>query len=191
MTERQAEIIEKSIDLIAEKGIQGLTIKNLSKRIGISEPAIYRHFESKNEIILALLNTFNDMSLMFSSIMQTFEGAALEKIRFMFTKMIEIFIENPSMVAVIFSEELFKNEDILNDKVKIIQNRNQETVENVLEQGKLNKDIRDDVDTKYLAILVMGALRFLVNHWNLNDKNFDLEAEGKELLNSIQILLKK
>jgi AcrR family transcriptional regulator len=190
MTERQAEIIEKSIDLIAEKGIQGLTIKNLSKRIGISEPAIYRHFESKNEIILALLNTFNDMSQMFSSMMQTFEGTALEKIRFMFTKMIEIFIENPSMVAVIFSEELFKNEDILNDKVKIIQNRNQETVENILEQGKINKDIRNDVDTKYLAVLVMGALRFLVNKWNLNDKNFDLEKEGKELLNSIQLLLK-
>jgi len=190
MTERQAEIIEKSIDLIAEKGIQGLTIKNLSKRIGISEPAIYRHFESKNEIILALLNTFNDMSIMFSSMMQTFEGTALEKIRFMFTKMIEIFIENPSMVAVIFSEELFKNEDILNDKVKIIQNRNQETVENILEQGKINKDIRNDVDTKYLAVLVMGALRFLVNKWNLNDKNFDLEKEGKELLNSIQLLLK-
>ncbi len=190
MTERQAEIIEKSIDLIAEKGIQGLTIKNLSKRIGISEPAIYRHFESKNEIILALLNTFNDMSIMFSSMMQTFEGTALEKIRFMFTKMIEIFIENPSMVAVIFSEELFKNEDILNDKVKIIQNRNQETVENILEQGKINKDIRNDVDTKYLAVLVMGALRFLVNKWNLNDKNFDLEKDGKELLNSIQLLLK-
>jgi hypothetical protein len=122
--------------------------------------------------------------------MQTFEGTALEKIRFMFTKMIEIFIENPSMVAVIFSEELFKNEDILNDKVKIIQNRNQETVENILEQGKINKDIRNDVDTKYLAVLVMGALRFLVNKWNLNDKNFDLEKEGKELLNSIQLLLK-
>jgi AcrR family transcriptional regulator len=190
MTERQAEIIEKSIDLIAEKGIQGLTIKNLSKRIGISEPAIYRHFESKNEIILALLNTFNDMSIMFSSMMQTFEGTALEKIRFMFTKMIEIFIENPSMVAVIFSEELFKNEDILNDRVKIIQNRNQETIENILEQGKIIKDIRNDIDTRYLAILVMGALRFLVNKWNLNDKNFDLEAEGKELLNSIQLLLK-
>jgi AcrR family transcriptional regulator len=190
MTERQAEIIEKSIDLIAEKGIQGLTIKNLSKRIGISEPAIYRHFESKNEIILALLNTFNDMSQMFSSMMQTFEGTALEKIRFMFTKMIEIFIENPSMVAVIFSEELFKNEDILNDRVKIIQNRNQETIENILEQGKIIKDIRNDIDTRYLAILVMGALRFLVNKWNLNDKNFDLEAEGKELLNSIQLLLK-
>ena len=191
MTERQAEIIEKSMDLIAEKGIQGLTIKNLSKKIGISEPAIYRHYSSKNEIVLALLSIFDEMSIMFSSMMQTFEGTAVEKIQFMFDKMIGMFIDNPSMVAVIFSEELFKNEDVLNNRVKKIQNRNQETVENILIQGKENHDIRDDIDTKYLAILVMGALRFLVNKWNLNDKNFNLKKEGTGLLTSIKILLKK
>lgn len=38
LTKRQAEIIEKSILIIDEKGIQGLTIKSLSKAIGISEP---------------------------------------------------------------------------------------------------------------------------------------------------------
>jgi len=51
LTDRQIEIINKSIDIIATKGIQGLTIKNLSKEIGISEPAIYRHFESKTDIL--------------------------------------------------------------------------------------------------------------------------------------------
>ncbi|MBL6964026.1 MAG: helix-turn-helix transcriptional regulator, partial [Candidatus Marinimicrobia bacterium] len=51
-TERQDQIIQESIQLIAEKGIQGLTIKNISKAIGITEPAIYRHFDSKNDIIL-------------------------------------------------------------------------------------------------------------------------------------------
>ena len=191
MTERQAEIIERSMDLIAEKGIQGLTIKNLSKKIGISEPAIYRHYDSKNEIILALLNIFDEMSMMFSSIMETFEGTAVEKIQFMFEKMIGMFVENPSMVAIIFSEELFKNEKVLNDRVIKIQDRNQKTIENILKKGKDNHDIRDDIDTKYLAIAVMGALRFLVNKWNLNNKYFDLEKEGKGLLDAIKVLLRK
>ena len=52
LTERQQEILDKSIEIISRKGIQGLTIKNLSKEIGISEPAIYRHFESKTDILL-------------------------------------------------------------------------------------------------------------------------------------------
>ncbi len=50
-TVRQKQIIQESIQLIADKGIQGLTIKNISKSIGISEPAIYRHFDNKNNQI--------------------------------------------------------------------------------------------------------------------------------------------
>jgi AcrR family transcriptional regulator len=54
-TERQKEILDTALDLISQKGIQGLTIKNLSKKIGISEPAIYRHYENKIEILLKYL----------------------------------------------------------------------------------------------------------------------------------------
>lgn len=56
-SDRQNQIIQESIQLIANKGIQGLTIKNISKAIGISEPAIYRHFENKDDIILAIIST--------------------------------------------------------------------------------------------------------------------------------------
>jgi AcrR family transcriptional regulator len=55
-TERQQEIVETALGLINEKGIQGLTIKNLSKKLGITEPAIYRHFVNKIQILIALLN---------------------------------------------------------------------------------------------------------------------------------------
>ena len=58
LSERQEQIIKASIDLIDNNGIQGFTIKNLSKAIGISEPAIYRHFESKFEILATILEIF-------------------------------------------------------------------------------------------------------------------------------------
>jgi len=58
LSARQQQIIEASIGLIDRLGIQGFTIKNLSKEIGISEPAIYRHFESKVEILSTILESF-------------------------------------------------------------------------------------------------------------------------------------
>ena len=38
-----------------EKGIKGLTTKNLAAEIGFSESAIYRHFKNKEDIIVVLL----------------------------------------------------------------------------------------------------------------------------------------
>ena len=101
LTDRQQQIIEESIKIIDEKGIQGLTIKNLSKAIGISEPGIYRHFESKTEILLSMLNNFKEMAVMLSELMNTYEATAIEKINFMFSKMLELFSETPSMISVI------------------------------------------------------------------------------------------
>ncbi|HJN63434.1 MAG TPA: TetR/AcrR family transcriptional regulator, partial [Flavobacteriales bacterium] len=54
-TKRQIEILDVSKDLIGTKGIQNLTIKNIANKMSFSEPAIYRHFKDKTEIIKSVL----------------------------------------------------------------------------------------------------------------------------------------
>jgi len=55
ISDRQLEIIEAAGKILTTSGISGLTIKNLAKEMKFSESAIYRHFTSKEEIIIALL----------------------------------------------------------------------------------------------------------------------------------------
>ena len=182
LSERQQQIIEESIKIIDEKGIQGLTIKNLSKAIGISEPGIYRHFESKTEILLSILNNFKEMALMLSEMMETYEATAVEKISFMFSKMLELFSETPSMVSVIFSEEIFKNEVVLKIKIVEILNLHEQTLENIISKGQSENNVRKDIDEKSLALIAMGSLRLLVKRWDMNNHNFNLKTEGNKLI---------
>lgn len=182
LSDRQQQIIDESIKIIDEKGIQGLIIKNLSKAIGISEPGIYRHFESKTEILLSILNNFKEMAIMLSGIMETYEDTAIEKISFMFSKMLELFSENPSMISVIFSEEIFKNEEVLKLKIVEILNLHAQTIENIISKGQSEKNVREDIDEKSLALMAMGSLRLLVKKWDLNNHNFNLKTEGDKLI---------
>ena len=191
LSERQQQIIEESIKIIDEKGIQGLTIKNLSKAIGISEPGIYRHFESKTEILLSMLNNFKEMAIMLSGMMETHEATAIEKISFMFSKMLELFSETPSMVSVIFSEEIFKNEEVLKNKIVEILNLHAQTLENIILKGQSEKNVRDDIENKSLALMAMGSLRLLVKKWDLNNHNFNLKTEGDKLITVISKVLGK
>ncbi len=191
LSERQEQILSESINLIDEKGIQGLTIKNLSKAIGISEPGIYRHFESKTEILLSILNNFKEMANMLSEMMNSYEATATDKIRFMFSKMLELFSEAPSMVSVIFSEEIFKNEEILKIKIVEILNLHGQTLENIISEGQSEKNVREDIDKKSLALIAMGSLRLLVKRWDLNNHNFDLSTEGNKLIAVLSKILGK
>ena len=191
LSDRQQQIIETSIQIIDEKGIQGLTIKNLSKAIGISEPGIYRHFESKTEIILSILNGIKEMAVMLSELLEKYEGTASEKITFMFSKMIELFSETPSMVSVIFSEEIFKNEVVLKNKIVEILNLHAQTIETIVEKGQKEDNVRNDIDKQSLTLLAMGSMRLLVKRWDLNNHNFNLREEGYNLIIVLNKILSK
>lgn len=190
LSERQQQIMDESIKIIDDKGIQGLTIKNLSKAIGISEPGIYRHFESKTEILLSILNNFKEMAEMLSGLMKDFEGTAFEKIDFMFSRMLDMFSETPSMVSVIFSEEIFKNEELLKLKITEVLNMHAQTIEYIITKGQEENNVRKDIEVKTLALIIMGSLRLLVKRWDLNNHNFDLNNEGSKLIKGLDKILK-
>jgi len=189
LSDRQTEIIDKSISIIGTKGIQGLTIKNLSKEIGISEPAIYRHFESKTAILITILDNFKEMASFMGATLKDNNGAAMEKIEFMFSQILNIFSETPCFISVIFSEEIFRNEEILKKKIIEIMDQNEKTIENIIQQGQSSGEIRTDIDGKTLALIIMGTLRFRVKQWDLKDYKGDMKKEGSALINTLKLVL--
>ena len=191
LSDRQTEIIEKSIDIIGTKGIQGLTIKNLSKEIGISEPAIYRHFDSKTSILIAILDNFKEMALFMGDSMKENTNAAMTKIEFMFSQIIGIFSETPSFISVIFSEEIFRNEKVLKDKIIEIMDQNEQTVEQIISSGQQKGELRTDIDAKTLALIVMGTLRFRIKQWDLKDYHGNMISEGAALIENLKKVLSK
>lgn len=186
LTNRQKEIIAVSIEIIAEKGIQQLTIKNISKNIGLSEPAIYRHFESKIDILLTILSQFKKHSYFISEKIISDSPSAIKQIESLFINHFKHFAANPAFAGVVFSEEIFQNDKRLAEQVVAIMQLNQNMIKKIIETGQRNHEIRTDIPEKQLSIIIMGALRLIVAKWRLSKYSFDLELEGTELWNSIK-----
>ncbi|MFW6247831.1 MAG: TetR family transcriptional regulator [bacterium] len=53
LTDRQHQIVDHAIEMIGEGGLSGLTMRRLSERLGVTEPALYRHFENKTAMLAA------------------------------------------------------------------------------------------------------------------------------------------
>jgi len=190
MTDRQIEIIRKSIYIIASKGIQGLTIKNLSKEIGISEAAIYRHFKSKTDILLAILENFANNSTFINHSLDKLDEDTFKKISLIFANIINLFSKEPSHISVIFSEEIFKNEDVLKKKITEIMYEKERAIENLLLEGQIKGEVRRDIDNKILALVVMGTFRFMVKQMDLRDEQENLQEENKKLINGLETILR-
>ena len=56
-------ILEVSSGLFSEFGFEGTSIRNIAKKVGVRESAIYNHFESKQSIFLELMNNLKPESI--------------------------------------------------------------------------------------------------------------------------------
>jgi AcrR family transcriptional regulator len=50
----KAALIDGAIELIAERGVRGFSLAELSRRIGVSMAAPYRHFPGRDELLAAV-----------------------------------------------------------------------------------------------------------------------------------------
>jgi len=190
-TKRQNEIIEKSIQIIARGGIQELTMKNISNEMNISEPAIYRHFQSKIDILLAILSYFHNITANIASEVFTGNGNSLSSIERFFTGLMSEFIKMPSLARVIFSEEIFQNDPRLSDKVMDIMKSHQKHIRQVIKKGQDNGEIRDDISEEHISMIIMGTFRLLITRWRLTNFSFQLNEKGNDILCSIKTIFSK
>ena len=104
ISDRQFEIIEAAGKILTTSGISGLTIKNLAKEMKFSESAIYRHFTSKEEIIIALLEYLvKNMDERYSNAI-SIEQSPEEKFKTLFQNQFSFFKKNPHFVVAVFSD---------------------------------------------------------------------------------------
>ena len=58
--DRRRQLLEVAADLFAERGYAGTTTADLADAAGITEPVLYRHFESKRELFVTLVDQVSE-----------------------------------------------------------------------------------------------------------------------------------
>lgn len=189
LSKRQQEILDVSINLIADSGIQALTIKNIVEKIGFSEPALYRHFKSKSEIIMAILESFQERSAFVLSDTQKQELSCIDKIKLFLFDRYTRFSKDPAATRVMFSEGIFQDNPAYSKKMLSIMHSHAFTMQEIINKGQQNGEIRNDIQARELFRIIFGSMRLLVNQWCLSDYNFDLILEGELLWQATRKLL--
>ena len=185
MTPRQKEIVDQSITLIARRGIQDLTIRNIAEAIGISEPAIYRHFRSKTDVVLAVIDALE------SSVFGTSEAPVDPAFRTLETylkRLLERLEAAPDLAVVVFSDEVFMNDEKLVGRVRALMERSLDEIAKLIQAGQRNGNIRNDVPAGNLALIIAGTVRLIVRQWHLSGFDFNLAERGEKTLRSLVVL---
>jgi TetR/AcrR family transcriptional regulator, fatty acid metabolism regulator protein len=189
LTARQKEIVQVAVKLIAQGGIQNLTMSHLAKQVGVTEPAIYRHFKSKLDILLAMLGQFKQHSESQLKQACSLNTSGLILLENIFLEHTGQFADHPHMAAVVFAEEAFRSEPRLAEETFTIMNLALETVANIIEKAQARGEIRHDVPQEHFALVILGSLRLLVKRWHISNYAFELRPESVRVWESLKKLL--
>ena len=77
--ERREQVIEVTLQLIAEHGVTGTTLTRIAAAVGVTTPALYAHFANRKEILLAALDLLISRRTAHHHVER--EGDAIERLR--------------------------------------------------------------------------------------------------------------
>lgn len=190
ISNRQLEIIEAAGKILTTSGISGLTIKNLAKEMKFSESAIYRHFASKEEIIVALLeylaNTMDERLTEATSCEQSPE----EKFVTLFQNQLSFFKKNPHFVVAVFSDGLMEESKRINETILKIMSTKMKHLTSIINEGQQENIFTDAIPSREIIHIVMGSFRLQMYKWRVANFQFDIEQKGNSLIQSLLTIIK-
>ena len=179
-------LILSTIEVISEQGLQGLTTREVAKRQGISESTIFKHYKSKNELILAVLEYFSQYDQAIIDSLSLKEFKPMEAITYFVESYVTYYENYPEITAIALSYEGLMHEVELSDVVKGIFTKRVNTVQSLIEDAKCQNEVSKEVNTESLADLIIGLERVVVLRWRLEKYTFSLK---KHTLRALKMLL--
>lgn len=162
LKKRQEEILEAALSLLAQGGSHALTTRNLAGALGITEPALYRHFGSKKDLLMALYGfVWQKMERRLLPVVEDERGFP-EKLGAFLHAFFDYLAENRGVNLVLLSEAIHHNDPDLKKAMLTLVSNFQGLIKRILNQGIEEETLREEIDLNIASRLVLGLFQSTV-----------------------------
>jgi len=177
--DRKREIIDATLVLADEQGPDRLSIESIARKIGLSQPGIFRHFPKKQDIWEAVANhLIKLMQRRWHKVLSSSE-TPLTQLHHLVIGQLKLINTTPAIPAILLSRELHTKERILRDTFSSLMMAFHGHISSLINDAD---ELRKDINTNDAAFLIIGMIQGLALRWTISGKAFDIVKEGERLL---------
>ncbi len=176
---RKEQIAQAVLALVASRGIRGLSVAGVARRIGLVPSAIYRHYRSKDQAIDAALDLIGERLLGNVRVVCGEHRGALERLEALLFRHMALIRENRAIPRIVFSEEVFHGSRERKEKVWGIIGGYLEAIAEVIRKGQEERLLRTDADPGTLATMFLGLIQPAAILWILSSGRFDIDRHAR------------
>lgn len=179
---RKTEIIEAALRLSDKLGPERLTTEAVADAVGLTQPAIFRHFAKKQALWEAVAAHIGAMMEARWTRAESRDAGPLDQLRALIGAQLQLIQSVPAIPAILFSRELHAKNKGLRQAFFALLSRFHRVIAERAGRAREAGELRDDLDPDDVAFLVIGLVQGLAVRWSISGRGFDLAEEGKRLL---------
>jgi TetR/AcrR family transcriptional regulator len=159
---RQAALVAAALALAAQRSPATVTTAELAQAVGITQGAVFRHFESKEAIWLAVLDHAHRTLLARLQAAAAAHTAPLPALRAVFMAHVDFVVEHPGVPRLIFQELQQPHDTPLKAQVRSLMHDYRQLLARLLQQAQDTQALHPGTDLQAAAVLFIGSVQGLV-----------------------------
>lgn len=182
--ERKAEILTAMLRLADELGPDRLTTQSVADAVGLTQPAIFRHFATKQDLWLAVAEMISDRLTTGWANALTTSGDPVERIEALILEQLRQIQAMPAIPSILFSRELQVENDDLRQSILDLMTKLVSLLAAEVAKAQRAGVFDPAFSPKDGAHLLISLVQGLAIRWTLGKRGFALVAEGGRLLDA-------
>jgi len=169
--DRKRQIIKSTVEIMSEAGVAGATTARIAADVGVSEPALYRHFKNKQGMLLAALDDISARLIVHTVSAAEGEDDVVMQLRLMSAAFYDFVMSNPEETRVLFEVVSAVRGADMRTAVRERFAQLLAVIEAVLIDGVDRGALREDLDVSLAAweILSLGVTLYFASTLGLED----------------------
>ncbi len=187
---RRKQIVETLRKIIIKYGSEHVTVRRLAKEIGVSGGALYRHFKSKKEVLLFLVDEIEENLI--GDIEKSYPiKNPLELLGKVSRDLLSSIEQRKGVSFLVIAEIISLGDKRLNRQISEVLNSFLGHIKQIILEGIKAGEIREDINVEMAATTFFGMLQGLVTIWSLSGFPSTLEMKYESVWNIFQEAIKK
>lgn len=160
--EGQEALLQATRELLAEKGLSGVTLRGVAKRAGVQPALVHYYFGGKQGLLRAVVAGVSERLLSALSDAAAEPGSIEQRLRAFVRAAVGVFAEEPYAPRLMAEQVLFGDEPVIDEFVQRYARRNLELVNELLEAGVESGALRPVEPLFLLPTLLGGCIYFFL-----------------------------
>jgi AcrR family transcriptional regulator len=181
-TTRKQQIVEIALDLVDEGGTEAVSTTSIAARIGVTQPAVFRHFATKEALWLGMLDWLDDQLREIRKHAVQAEGEeALAALARTFDRHLELVSRRPALAKLVFSDALRTQFPSLDRRFAQLHAGYQADVERLLRAARSSRQMSAEVRTRDAAAVYFALIQGLGFQMSIAKTSVHSSADRKRM----------